>query len=102
MGRKQRQAVIADQWWAERFEPALASIPPELVGKLEPAEIYHQILEHRWYLSEAAGVDVGLELAVKSYVKLLAAVPGEARTQDPPSLMLPAIGTDMPPPDDGE
>ncbi len=102
MGRKQRQAVIADQWLAERFEPALASIPPELVGKLEPAEIYHQILEHRWYLSEAAGVDVGLELAVKSYVKLLAAVPGEARTQDPPSLMLPAIGTDMPPPDDGE
>lgn len=102
MGAKQRQAMVADQWLSERFEPALASIPPELVGKLEPAEIYHQILEHRWYLSEAAGVDVGLELAVKSYIKLLEGVPGEARTQDPPSLMLPVIDADMPPPDDAE
>ena len=31
----------------------------EAAGKLEPAEIFHEILEHRWFLSEAAGRDVG-------------------------------------------
>jgi hypothetical protein len=37
-------------------------------GKLEPAEIYHEILDHRWYASEAAGRDIGLADAVRSYV----------------------------------
>ncbi len=70
MGAKQRPVIIADLWLSERFQPALAAIPADLVGKLEPAEIYHQILEHRWYLSEAAGTDVGLDLAVRSWIKL--------------------------------
>ena len=79
-GHRLRPALVADRWLIERFEPALAAIPDELATKLEPAELYHQILEHRWYLSEAAGVDVGLDLAVASYVKLLAEVPDETRT----------------------
>ena len=51
------------------FEAALAWVPADLRPKLEPAEIFHEILEHRWYLSEAAGKDVGLEAAVRSYVE---------------------------------
>ena len=43
-------------------------IPPDLWSRLEPAEVFHQILEYRWYLSEAAGKDVGLRVAVASYV----------------------------------
>jgi hypothetical protein len=30
--------------------------------------MFHEILEHRWYLSEKAGGDVGLDHATKSYV----------------------------------
>jgi hypothetical protein len=39
------------------------------VGKLEPAELYHQVLEHRWFLSERAGGDVGMDETIASYVR---------------------------------
>ena len=45
----------ASRWMHEIFEPIMAMIPPDATGKLEPAEIFHEILEHRWYLSEQAG-----------------------------------------------
>ena len=38
----------------------MAMIPPEARGKLEPAEIFHEILVHRWYLSERAGHEVDI------------------------------------------
>ena len=44
------------------------AVPKELRGKLEPAEIFHEVLEHRWFLSERAGRDVGLMPATRSYV----------------------------------
>jgi Domain of unknown function (DUF4032)/Lipopolysaccharide kinase (Kdo/WaaP) family len=62
------EAVGASRWRVESFEAALAAIPAELRGKLEPAELYHEILDHRWYASEAAGRDIGLADAVRSYV----------------------------------
>ena len=37
--------------------------------KLEPAEIFHEVLEHRWYMSEAAGYDVSMQDAVADYVE---------------------------------
>ena len=55
------------RWLREVFEPTIAMIPAELRGKLEPAEMYHELLEHRWYLSEQQGEDVGLEEATRSY-----------------------------------
>jgi hypothetical protein len=36
---------------------------------MEDAELYHQILEHRWYLSEEAGHDVGVDAGVASFVE---------------------------------
>jgi hypothetical protein len=46
----------------------VALIPAELQGRIEVAQFFHEALEHRWYLSEKAGHDVGLEFAAKSYV----------------------------------
>ncbi len=60
--------AAAGRWLSEVFEPTIASIPPELLGKRAAAEIFHEILEHRWFLSERAGKDVGLQKATKSYV----------------------------------
>jgi hypothetical protein len=77
-GRKVAEAVAAARWLEERFERALAGIPPEMAAKLEPAELYHQVLEHRWFLSERAGGDVGIDETVASYVAdVLAAAPTE-------------------------
>ena len=36
--------------------------------KLEPAEIFHEILEHRWYMSEAQDRYVTTQEAVEDYV----------------------------------
>lgn len=60
--------VIAVRWLDDRFEPLIARIPPELFAKLEAAEIYHQLLEHRWFLSEEARIDISLEDALESYL----------------------------------
>ena len=53
---------------AEVFEPVVRAVPQDLRGKLEPAEIFHEVLEHRWFLSEREGRDVGLMPAALSYV----------------------------------
>jgi hypothetical protein len=68
------------RWLTETYEPTLAMVPPELRLRLDPPEIYHQILEHRWFLSEQAGRDVGLDVAVESYVnEFLSNAPAEGR-----------------------
>ena len=56
------------KWLNEVFRPTLAQVPQELIGRVEPAQMFHEILEHRWYLSEKAGGDVGLDNATKSYI----------------------------------
>jgi Domain of unknown function (DUF4032)/Lipopolysaccharide kinase (Kdo/WaaP) family len=75
----EREQVAGYRWLRDVFEPAIAHVPPELRGKLEPAEMYHEILVHRWYLSEARGRDVGLEEAAKSYVETVLAEAPEER-----------------------
>lgn len=59
----------AKRWLAEVFLPTVDLIPPELEGRIELAQFFHETLEHRWYLSEKAGHDVGLEFAAKTYVE---------------------------------
>jgi hypothetical protein len=70
------EAVAAQRWLSEVFEPTVAAVPQRLRGRLEPAELFHQVLDHRWFLSEAAGHDVGLREAVDSFVATV--LPGEA------------------------
>jgi hypothetical protein len=70
------EQLAARRWLTDVFEPTIAVVPAELRGRLEPAELFHQVLDHRWYLSEAAGHDVGLSEAVKSFVASV--LPGAA------------------------
>ena len=62
------EEVLAHEWLSRAFEPVITAIPRNLSGRLEPAEIYHQVLEHRWYMSEDQNRDVPLEEAVHSYI----------------------------------
>jgi tRNA A-37 threonylcarbamoyl transferase component Bud32 len=62
-------AAAAGRWLSEVFEPAIAAIPEELQEKRAAAELFHELLEHRWFLSEKAGRDVGMEKATASYVE---------------------------------
>ena len=68
--------VAGHRWLEEIYDPVVASIPPGLQGRLSPPEIFHEILEHRWYMSEEAGRDVGTTAAARSYFDtVLPAVP---------------------------
>ncbi|TQS03476.1 DUF4032 domain-containing protein [Microbispora bryophytorum] len=66
--RHEDEAIVAHRWLAEVFQPVVNAIPADLRRKLEPAQLFHEVLDHRWYMSEAADKDVGLEAAVRSYV----------------------------------
>jgi hypothetical protein len=66
-GRPVSEVVAANRWLAEVYDPVVAAIPEDLRGRLAPAEIFHEILEHRWYMSERAGRDVGTTAAARSY-----------------------------------
>jgi hypothetical protein len=71
--------LAAHAWLAEVYEPVVSAVPDDLRAKLEDAEVFHEVLEHRWYLSEAAGRDVGLDDAVADYVRhVLQEKPDEA------------------------
>jgi tRNA A-37 threonylcarbamoyl transferase component Bud32 len=62
------EQLAAHRWVADVFEPIVRGVPESLRGKLEPTEVFVQVLEHRWYLSERAGRDVGLIAALEYYV----------------------------------
>ena len=84
-GRTLPESVVASQWRQEVFEPTVAQVPDSLWIALPAAEIFHQVLEHRWFLSEKAGKDVGIDEAVRDYVKrVLPAQPPERVVLDLP------------------
>jgi tRNA A-37 threonylcarbamoyl transferase component Bud32 len=63
-----RPEVLAHRWVREVFRPTVRSVPLEIRGQLDPAQIFHELLEHRWSMSERAQHDVGLDAAAQDYV----------------------------------
>jgi hypothetical protein len=68
-GHPVSEIVATNRWLEEVYDPVIAAIPEDLRGRMPPAEIFHEILEHRWYMSEAAGHDVGTNAATQDYLK---------------------------------
>jgi hypothetical protein len=70
---KDRQAdseeIVAHDWLTQVFEPVVGAVPRAMRRKLEPAEVFHEVLENRWYLSERRGQDVPLGEAVADYLQ---------------------------------
>ncbi|MDX3224321.1 DUF4032 domain-containing protein [Streptomyces sp. ME19-01-6] len=64
-----RPEVLAHRWVRDVFRPTVRAVPLELRGSTDTAQIYHELLEHRWALSEDAGRDVGIEATVADYVR---------------------------------
>ena len=80
------ETVAVHRWLSEVFEPAVAAIPAELWGKRDAAEVFHEALEHRWFLSQQAGEDIGLMPAVDAYVNdVLRHAPDERAVLEPGS-----------------
>lgn len=65
------EPFVAHDWLTGVFEPAVRAVPRDLRGKLEPAQVFHELLDHRWFLSQQQGRDVPMQEAVASYVKYI-------------------------------
>lgn len=68
-GRTYSDAVVAARWVQEVFEPIVDTIPEGLRGKREPAQLFHEILEHRWFLGERGEADLELPTVVADYLE---------------------------------
>lgn len=61
-------AQIAHEWLSNVYEPILKMLPHDASAKLSPAQTFHEIVEHQWYLSEEAGQEVPLKEAAQHYI----------------------------------
>ncbi len=62
------EELVAHEWMSRVYEPVVSNIPPDLSAKLEPAELFHEVLEHRWFMSEREGQDVTTLWAFVDYL----------------------------------
>lgn len=63
------EQLVAHDWLLHSFEPTIEAVPRDLRRKLEPAQLYHEILDHRWFLSQRLHRDVPMPEAARSYVE---------------------------------
>jgi tRNA A-37 threonylcarbamoyl transferase component Bud32 len=83
-GRRVPEVVAAARWLTEVYQPVVDGIPAHLRSRLDPPEVFHEILEHRWFLSEGAGRDVGTTAAARDYFsRVLPEVPDDLVTPAP-------------------
>jgi hypothetical protein len=90
------EPVAAVRWLVEVFEPTIEAVPAALRVKLEPPELFHQVLEHRWFLSEQRGREVETADALADYVaNVLPLLPEDRRVlPEPPTGPVPIVRDD--------
>ncbi len=69
LNRSVTMSVAATRWLDERFHPTVRRLAPLAAGTADVSELYCQVLEHKWYLSERARHDVGLDHAIEDYLR---------------------------------
>ena len=86
------EELVAHDWLTRIYEPITRRVPRELSGKLEPAELFHEVLEHRWYMAEREQQDVPIERAIEDYVRsILPGKPDEASVVGVDTVEMPVL-----------
>lgn len=62
-------SVAAYHWLEQVYNPIAAHLEPLRDEHTTTAELYCQVLEHKWYLSERAQRDVGHQAALEDYLQ---------------------------------
>ncbi|KHK98634.1 lipopolysaccharide kinase [Microbacterium mangrovi] len=89
---------LAHEWLTRVFEPVVRAIPWELRAKLEPAQVFHEVLEHRWFRAQEQSRSIPLAEALSSYIDTeLRHRRDEATVMGPPTetMALPVITADI-------
>ena len=86
------EEFVAHDWLTHVFEPAVRAVPRELRGKLQPAQMFHEMLDHRWYISREQNRDVPMVEAARSYAEnVLRHRPSEAQILGADTAIIPRI-----------
>ena len=99
------EEMVAHEWVTRVFEPVVKAIPWDLRAKLEPAEVFHQVLEHRWYMAQQRGKSVPIAEVLSSYIEnVLRHRRDEATVMGPPTdtMSVPVITTPVPTDDEAD
>ncbi len=64
-----RLEQVAHLWMNDVFDPIVTGVPAELSAKLEPAQLFHEVIEHRWYLAQQQHRDIPIEEVLASYIQ---------------------------------
>ncbi len=68
-GKSVPAAVAAARWLADVYEPIVEAIPADLGERLEAPEIFHEVLEHRYYMAERLEREVDNDDALSDYLE---------------------------------
>ena len=86
-GRTTPAAVAAARWLADVYEPVIESVPETLLARLEAPELFHHLLEHRYYLSEKLRREVSHSESLADYLETVL-------SQQPSERQLDFVGED--------
>lgn len=62
------QKAAATQWLTTVYTPLVGLLPPDQASEVNPAEYFHEVMEHRWRLSESAGREVDIRDAAVDFI----------------------------------
>lgn len=68
LNRRIHSSAAAFQWLTERWEPTVARLERLVNTQVDATELYCQVMEHKWFMSERARKDIGLPRALEDYL----------------------------------
>ena len=68
LNRSVPTSSAAVRWLEEVYRPALEKLAPLIGPRSDVPELYCELLEHKWFMSERAKQDVGIDKAIEDYV----------------------------------
>jgi hypothetical protein len=74
-------SMAAQRWLEERYQMTMERLAPLIRPSTDVAELYCQVLEHKWFLSEQEQRDVGMDIAIDDYLEHFAGTPSPGPLQ---------------------
>jgi uncharacterized protein DUF4032/lipopolysaccharide kinase (Kdo/WaaP) family protein len=82
----EHQSIPAEQaderWLHDVYRPTLARIAAAVGPDRDLVQAYCDVLEEKWFLSEAAGRDIGLDTAIEAYLAMGAPAPEQVLREE--------------------
>jgi hypothetical protein len=62
-------SAAAFHWMEDYYRPTIEKLVQHQINQVDLVEVYCQVLEHKWFLSERARHDVGHAFAIDDYIQ---------------------------------